>query len=283
MIRSHTLFRTLTLVGITIFTFILSVSTIVSGLSAQAESEPDNANQRTALQTNQPKMFSGVIKSHQVNKFQDKLSLLPTEGNQLFKPQSVSTATDTKAKKDTTTETSQEEKPKTDTPKELHKKAQRRAQSSGGDTPVMTAQDKQEILWLARIIYSETKRPNEQRLIAWVVRNRVDTGYTGRTYESVANHASQFSGLHSYDSRYEHNMSRWWASQGKSWRSALRIAKSVYFAPESERPFAKTTRHFYSPISVYDKPAWAYGREAVRVIESRRHPEPRFAFYSRVR
>jgi hypothetical protein len=282
MIRSHTLFRTLTLVGITIFTFILSVSTIVSGLSAQAESKVDSPNQRTALQTNQPNMSFGVTKSYGIHKPQDKLSLLAAEDNQLLKPQSVDTATDRKTE-NTTTETSREEKSTKETPKELHKKAQRRAQSSGGDTPVMTAQDKQEILWLARIIYSETKRPNEQRLIAWVVRNRVDTGYTGRTYESVANHASQFSGLHPYDSRYEHNMSRFWASQGKSWRSALRIAKSVYFAPESERPFAKTTRHFYSPISVYDKPAWAYGREAVRVIESRRHPEPRFAFYSRVR
>jgi hypothetical protein len=282
MIRSHTLFRTLTLVGITIFTFIFGAGTIVSGLSAQAESKVDTPNQHTALQTNQPKMSFGVNKLKE-NKLQDKLSLLLTEGNKPLKPQSVSTATHTKTKKNTATETSQEEKPKTETPKELHKKAQRRAQSSGGDTPVMTAQDKQEILWLARIIYSETKRPNEQRLIAWVVRNRVDTGYTGRTYESVANHASQFSGLHPYDSRYEHNMSRWWASQGKSWRSALRIAKSVYFAPESERPFAKTTRHFYSPISVYDKPAWAYGREAVRVIQSRRHSKARFAFYSRVR
>jgi len=282
MIRSHTLFRTLTLVGITIFTFIFGAGTIVSGLSAQAESEVDKSGQHTALQTNQPTMSFGVNKLKE-NTLQNKLSLLLTEGNKPLKTQSVSTTTDTKTKKSTATETSREETVEIETPKELHKKAQRRAQSSGGDTPVMTAQDKQEILWLARIIYSETKRPNEQRLIAWVVRNRVDTGYTGRTYESVANHASQFSGLHPYDSRYEHNMSRWWASQGDSWRKALEIAKSVYFAPESKRPFAKTTRHFYSPISVYDKPAWAYGREAVRVIESRRHSKPRFAFYSRVR
>jgi len=127
MIRSHTLFRTLTLVGITIFTFVFGAGTIVSGLSAQAESKADTPNQHTALQTNQPKMSFGVNKLKE-NKLQDKLSLLPTEGNKPLKPQYVSTATDTKTKKSTATETSQEEKPKTETPKELHKKAQRRAQ-----------------------------------------------------------------------------------------------------------------------------------------------------------
>lgn len=168
------------------------------------------------------------------------------------------------------------------TPKQIHKDAQQRAEYSQGDTPVMTRRDKREILWLARIVYSETKRPHEQRLIAWVVRNRVDTGYTGRTYESVANESSQFSGLQKSDPRYEHNMSRWWASNGDSWKSALAVAKDVYFAPERERPFAITTRHFYSPVAV-SKPDWARGREAVHVINGSRSHAPRFAFYASVR
>lgn len=171
----------------------------------------------------------------------------------------------------------------TETPKEIHRKAQRRAQYADGGTPIMTATDKREILWLARILYSETKRPHEQRLVGWVVRNRVDTGYTGRTYERVANRSAQFSGLHPSDPQYEHNMSRWWASDGESWESALRIAKQVYFAPENERPFSVTTRHFYSPVAVYDKPHWARGRKAVRVIKSSHQNQPRFAFYARVR
>ncbi|WP_240332831.1 hypothetical protein [Salinibacter ruber] len=42
-------------------------------------------------------------------------------------------------------------------------------------------------LWLARAIYSETKLPHEQELVAWVVRNRVETAYRGRrTYRAVA-------------------------------------------------------------------------------------------------
>ena len=168
------------------------------------------------------------------------------------------------------------------TPKEIHKDAQDRALYTDGGTPVMTATDKREILWLARILYSETKRAHEQRLVAWVVRNRVDTGYRGRTYEAVANSSAQFSGLQPSDPRYEHNMSRWWASNGESWESALKIAKEVYFAPESERPFSVTTRHFYSPVAV-SKPAWARGQEAVRVVKSSHHHAPRFAFYARVR
>jgi hypothetical protein len=261
---SNTLFRTLTLVGIAVFVFVFGVSSLVSSLSsAQAKTKTAQASVRK--DTKATKDFNSV-KNISLNKTGLQLAVagmhpFSTAGLQLSSVKGE----------------------KTETPKELHKKAQRRAESANGDTPVMTAQDKREILWLARIVYSETKRSNEQRLVAWVVRNRVDTGYTGRTYESVANESAQFSGLQPSDNQYEHNMSRWWASQGESWKSALKIAKEVYFAPESERPFTKTTRHFYSPISVYDKPAWASGREAVRVIQSSQNSEPRFAFYAKVR
>ena len=37
-----------------------------------------------------------------------------------------------------------------------------------------------ETLWLARAIFSETKRVDEQILVAWVIRNRVDTGFRGK-------------------------------------------------------------------------------------------------------
>lgn len=169
------------------------------------------------------------------------------------------------------------------TPKEIHELAQDRAKMSGGDTPVMTQTDKREILWLARIMYSETKRAEEQELIGWVVRNRVDTGYTGRTYEDVAKHSAQFSGLHPYDRRYEHNISRWYSSGGESWETALELAKEVYFADESERPLALTTRHFYSPHAVSRTPAWARDQEAVQLIKDPKTNQVRFALYDKVR
>lgn len=170
-----------------------------------------------------------------------------------------------------------------ETPKEIHQTAQTRAKISGGDVPLMTKTDKREILWLARIIYSETKRSEEQKLVGWVVRNRVDTGYTGHTYEDVAKHSSQFSGLHPGDPRYEHNMSRWYSSSGASWESALAIAKEVYFADPSSRPFNKLTRHFYSPMAVSNDPGWVHGQKAVRVVKDPYTNQTRFAFYSRIR
>lgn len=169
------------------------------------------------------------------------------------------------------------------TPKEIHQQAQDRAKRSDTDSPVMTRTDKEEILWLARIMYSETKRLDEQRIIGWVVRNRVDTGYTGRTYENVAKHSGQFSGLHPYDNRYEHNMSRWYSSSGKSWQQALSLAKEIYFADDSERPLALTTRHFYSPNAASRTPAWAKNRQAVQVIKDPHTNQVRFALYDKVR
>jgi len=169
------------------------------------------------------------------------------------------------------------------TPKEVHKDAQKRAEMSQTDNPVMTQTDKREILWLARIMYSETKRADEQHIIGWVVRNRVDTGYTGRTYESVAKHSRQFSGLNPYDKRYEHNISRWYSSEGYSWETALELAKEVYFAPESSRPLALTTRHFYSPNAVRQTPAWAEGQQAVKLLKDPATGAVRFALYDQVR
>ena len=52
----------------------------------------------------------------------------------------------------------------------------------------------EDVLWLARCIYSETKRAPEQELVAWVIRNRVETGYRGqRSYEGAVLDPYQFS------------------------------------------------------------------------------------------
>jgi len=169
------------------------------------------------------------------------------------------------------------------TPKEIHQQAQERATRSQTDNPVMSQTDKREILWLARIMYSETKRADEQLLIGWVVRNRVETGYTGRTYEDVAKHSRQFSGLNPYDNRYEHNISRWSSSDGRPWQTALAQAKEIYFADESARPFSLTTRHFYSPNAVSRTPSWAQNREAIQVIKDPYTDQVRFALYDQIR
>jgi len=141
----------------------------------------------------------------------------------------------------------------------------------------------EEVLWLARLVYSETKRPEEQVLVAWVVRNRVEAGYKGKSYKEVALHDSQFSGLNSFDRNYRHNITRNYGDDGDAWENALSVAKAVYNAPEVLRPFPKTVKHFYSPISVRVKPTWAKGSEPVQVVRDGSDNTVRFAFYDSVR
>ena len=144
--------------------------------------------------------------------------------------------------------------------------------------------DEEEILWLARVLYSETKRASEQRLIAWVVRNRVETGFwDGHTYKAIATQPDQFSGLQPKHPHYDYNISLSYSDTDNShWNQALSIARSIYYAPSSERPFSQMTRHFYSPHAVTRHPQWASGQEAIHTVEAN-DGRIRFAFYSYVR
>jgi hypothetical protein len=142
---------------------------------------------------------------------------------------------------------------------------------------------KEDVLWLARCIYSETKRPDEQELVAWVVRNRVETGYRGRgTYRDAVLDPWQFSAFNTNSPKRSYYSNLDFSSKSKGWQTALFIAYDVLHAPTYERPFAKTTRHFYSERSMQGslKPAWAGGR---RPVSLDRDIDPkRFRFYSGV-
>ena len=118
-----------------------------------------------------------------------------------------------------------------------------------------------EVLWLARCVYSESNREDEQRLVAWVVRNRVETGFRGTSYREVVLSPSQFSAFNP-DSRHRQRILRLGLNtRTKAWYQALRVALDVYRAPGSQRPFARTVRHFYSPVSMRGRrqPHWAVG------------------------
>jgi len=142
--------------------------------------------------------------------------------------------------------------------------------------------ERDEILWLARILYSETKIPREMRLVAWVARNRVDSGYTGSTYEEVAKSKYQFSGLNSFDRHYKKNINMNYGNNDPAWKKALDIANEVYYADVSERPFPNSVKHFYSPLSV-GKPNWALGKRPYYVTRLNKGYPVRFAFYDGVR
>ncbi len=116
-----------------------------------------------------------------------------------------------------------------------------------------------EVIWLARCIYSESDRAHEQRLVAWVVRNRAETKYRGNTYREVILEPKQFSAFNEPSIRRSHILSLTPYSLSRAWRGALAIALEVYQAPATQRPFDITTRHFYSPVSMKGgrTPHWA--------------------------
>ncbi len=138
-----------------------------------------------------------------------------------------------------------------------------------------------ETLWLARVIYSETKRLEEMELVAWVVRNRVETRYRGRTtYRDVVLDPFQFSAFIPYNPRRYYYMRLTPYSKAPGWQQALSIAYYVRFADTTHRPFSIRTRHFYSEQSMTGRllPVWAEGVHPVQPMRYR-VDERRFRFY----
>lgn len=139
-----------------------------------------------------------------------------------------------------------------------------------------------ETLWLARCIFSETKRPEEMELVAWVIRNRVETSYRGRnSYRDVVLDPFQFSAFN------PNNPKRWFYSSldtrtsVRNWQKALTIAHSVRRAEPEFRPFSVQTRHFFSERSMLNEihPEWARGQNPVAPSRPFRVDERRFRFY----
>lgn len=138
--------------------------------------------------------------------------------------------------------------------------------------------DVSELTCLYRVIGSESHVESEQRIIAWVVRNRVEKGIYGKGYCGVAYAKLQFSGLtHRGDPNYaKNNGAQLGNPYDASWVSAERIAREVYNASPSNRPIGKDVTHFYSPNLV--NPGWAehFEHEFSSTVDG----VTRFRFYS---
>jgi len=139
-----------------------------------------------------------------------------------------------------------------------------------------------DVLWLARAIYSETKRAHEQELVAWTIRNRVETTYRGKdSYESVVLDPWQYSAFNTNSPKRHYYTTLAATSTARGFEKALRVAHKVYYADASERPFDPTTRHFYSERSMTDgeTPAWAVGQQPIELADI----DPRrFRFYAAI-
>jgi hypothetical protein len=141
-------------------------------------------------------------------------------------------------------------------------------------------------LWLARAIYSETKLPHEQELVAWVIRNRVETGYRGKsTYRDVVLDPYQFSAFNPGSSKRSFLMRLGPETPLPRWRQALWVARYVRHAAPVYRPFSIETRHFYSERSMEGRavPYWA-DRAGIVPPDRRRYDveERRFRFFEQV-
>lgn len=123
-----------------------------------------------------------------------------------------------------------------------------------------------ETLWLARAIYSETKRPEEMELVAWVIRNRVETRYRGRqSYRDAVLDPYQFSAFNPGSRSRRFYLDLTPQSPSQNWKRALTIAYGVQRSPSDHRPFPLKTRHFYSEQSMVGRshPDWAAGLKPV--------------------
>lgn len=148
--------------------------------------------------------------------------------------------------------------------------------------PVPASEVSSSTLWLARGIYSETKRPEEQELVAWTIRNRVETGYRGATsYRDAVLDPYQYSAFIPGTRTRRHYTSLTSNSQAKGWQKAISIANWVASAPPELRPFSQTTRHFFSERSMVGgrHPNWAIGHTPVQFDRPYQISERRFRFY----
>ena len=169
-------------------------------------------------------------------------------------------------------------------PEELAQSDLPTAVVSDAPPPFSLADVSDDVLWLARCMYSETKKPHEQELVGWVIRNRVETEYRGQsTYEGVVLDPYQFSAFNPGNPKRRLYTTLSPESDSESFRRTLAIAHDVYHARTTARPFPKKTRHFYSERSMVGRsaPVWSEGHRPVRPTGFRVDPR-RFRFYSGV-
>ena len=146
---------------------------------------------------------------------------------------------------------------------------------------IKNANEEDEVLWLARVIFSETKDIEEMEKIAWIVRNRVEDGRWGYSYKDVVLSPSQFSGLNSWDSQYHININLDHTIDNSIWQRSLEIAEDVYNADRNNDVPHRSVQHFYSP-NVVSTPTWAENEKPVFITYSTTGKQT-FKFYAGIK
>jgi hypothetical protein len=132
------------------------------------------------------------------------------------------------------------------------------------------------VLWVARVLWTESNDPEEFPQIVWVVRNRVETGYRGKKfYRTAILDKSQFSHFNTASGRAQME-SFGYHTQTVNFQEALEIAFEIMTAPAEESPFSAKTRHYYSTVSMkasYTTNCWKPHGPAVIARLGKRHPK----------
>lgn len=146
---------------------------------------------------------------------------------------------------------------------------------------IVEAQQREEVLWTARALYSETRRPHEMWYVGWVIRNRVEARFRNkRSYKEVILDPKQFSAFNRASPLRGHymNLDPEDVIMRPRWHDALEVARRVVDAEPELRPFPKNTFHFYSEQSMVGQrhPDWKYAMNHVPIntVEPKR-----FRFY----
>ncbi len=160
-------------------------------------------------------------------------------------------------------------------------------QNPWGVAPVHVGNIDGETLWLARAMFSESKRHDEQELIGWTVRNRVEGKHRGcASYQECILDPFQFSAFLPGQPKYTYYVSLLETSEVAGWQRTLALAYYIRHADGRLRPFSRSVRHFYSEQSMLDPtlpPDWV--ADFTPIIPQRRIQldEHRFRFYSGVK
>lgn len=156
-----------------------------------------------------------------------------------------------------------------------------------GIRPVHSGNIDEGTLWLARAMFSESKRHDEQELVGWVVRNRVESEHRGcNSYKSCVLDPFQFSAF--IESRPSANFYIGLDLSPISlsipgWKKTLALAYYIRHADDELRPFPRTVLHFYSEQSLLDpeiSPEWVQDWTPITPARNFQLDEERFRFYS---
>ncbi len=155
-----------------------------------------------------------------------------------------------------------------------------------GIKPIHVANMDAETMWLARAMFSESKRADEQELIGWTVRNRIESNFRGcTTYEQCVLDPFQYSAFLPNQSKLHFYINLTETSTVAGWQKTVALAFYIRHADSGLRPFGRKVRHFYSEQSMVDPdmpPAWVEDFEPVVPRRAFQLDERRFRFYDGV-